>query len=598
MNGEYQLLIDTWEGQLELDEATLLANGVAGMLIRLNDMNGGHHMDENFINQWAQARAFCRAPYFVYNPWGSGVENYVWLANHMPADAKAVMLDIEVRMSGYAPATYAAEVRKFRDLVKSKWTTAIYTGEWFLPMLSSWPTDADYWWAQYPLEFYQDQDIPLTWDELRTRLQKYDQPFNVSKVPGRLRMWQFTGDTLVLPGSTRIIDVNVFYGSRADLENWLGKPAVSQPPSQLPGDVITTPFAGIRRISGMRHGWKFELFLSDPARVRSFEIDCLESLETVSNVAKRKGAALAFNGGEWDRLLHLKDYSVSNGVVCVERIQAVPSLMILKDKTVLIDHRAIPNVQHALSGLRYLIRDGVIQSYLSGTEPQYTEGHARSVHGVDSAGYHMCLTSEGVYSNQGLTLKQAAETMKQYGAVTAFDSGGGGDAVVVLDGVPLTVPENINPATGQHFERPLPQVLLVYAKEADMPTEDYYEYTATGNRAIRTGPGATYPRIASNSDFLFSTIARGGAAASDTVILTDITAPKVLGKAGDVWVKLYENNGKPVDGWTAKIHQGLPQVTAKFVDVTTPPAETKTITMIVDLDGYKVKTFTGDLEPE
>jgi hypothetical protein len=26
-----------------------------------------------------------------------------------------------------------------------------------------------------------------------------------------------------------------------------------------------------------------------------------------------------------------------------------------------------------------------------------------------------------------------------------------------------------------------------------------------------------------------------------------------------------------VDGWTAKIHQGIPQVTAKFVDVTTPP---------------------------
>jgi hypothetical protein len=140
----------------------------------------------------------------------------------MPSDVKAVLLDIEVRMSVYPATTYAAEVKKFYDLVRRKWTTAIYTGEWFLNVLSSWP-EADYWWGQYPFEFFQDQDIHLTWDQLRTRLQKYDRPFNASKIPGALRMWQFTGDTLILPGNPRIMDVNVFYGSRADLEDWLGK---------------------------------------------------------------------------------------------------------------------------------------------------------------------------------------------------------------------------------------------------------------------------------------------------------------------------------------------------------------------------------------
>jgi aspartate 1-decarboxylase len=50
------LVADLYEGSLEIDEPVLKANGVAGMIIRLNDMNGGHHLDTGFSNMspsWA-----------------------------------------------------------------------------------------------------------------------------------------------------------------------------------------------------------------------------------------------------------------------------------------------------------------------------------------------------------------------------------------------------------------------------------------------------------------------------------------------------------------------------------------------------------------
>ncbi len=248
--------------------------------------------------------------------------------------------------------------------------------------------------------------------------------------------------------------------------NWMSPVLIAllgAPPT--PADMITTPRAGMQRISGVRHGWKFELFISDPAKV-DFESVCCSPLETVSSVVARKGATLGVNGGEWDRVSQTKDYTVSNHNVCKARVEAVPSLQIVHfvdHHYVNINHVTLDEIDHALSGLRYLIRLGVIQSYLSGTEPQYTEGHARSVHGVNAQGHHMVMQSRGVYPNQGLTLKQCAEIMKQYGAVTAFDSGGGGDVTCIFEGESLIVPENPNGA-----ERYLPNVFLVYAQESTM----------------------------------------------------------------------------------------------------------------------------------
>lgn len=212
-------VIDVWEGQLDINEDIMHDNDVAGIIIRLNDMNGGHHMDENFFVQWDQAESFVRAPYFVYNPWVTGEENFLWMVAHIPIGVRVVAVDVEVVYPGYSPSVYAHEVQKFCDMCSGVGIKLLnYTGYGFLNLLSVWP-NMDYWWAQYPdFNFY----FPncTTWDQLKTDLDKLDKPFNLNKVPGTLKMWQFGGDFPIMPGSTRKIDINIFYGTKAELAEY------------------------------------------------------------------------------------------------------------------------------------------------------------------------------------------------------------------------------------------------------------------------------------------------------------------------------------------------------------------------------------------
>jgi hypothetical protein len=239
------LLVDVWEGQLEIDEAVLKANGVAGLIIRINDMNGGHHKDIGFDKQWAEAINFIRLPYFVYNPWVNGPTNFDWLKANMPAEATSVAIDIEVAYSGYSALTYAGEVNKFSDLcTKQGWKTIIYTGQGYLQLLSKWPV-CDYWWAQYPSPSIYFAKVK-TWEDLKISLDKLSEPFNANLCPGNIKLWQFSGDFLVLPGTTRKIDVNLFFGNELELGAYFGitnsvpAPATPPIPESAPPNVIGT----------------------------------------------------------------------------------------------------------------------------------------------------------------------------------------------------------------------------------------------------------------------------------------------------------------------------------------------------------------------
>jgi GH25 family lysozyme M1 (1,4-beta-N-acetylmuramidase) len=220
------LVIDIWEGSLEINEPVLKAAGVAGFIIRLNNMVGGHHKDKEFDRQWREAAAFARAPYFVYNPWVNGQQNFDWLAANCPAEARTVFVDIEVRYDGYAPATYAAEVGRFLALAEKRWRVPVYTGQGFADILSVWPR-GEYWWAQYPTS------IPWatlkTWDELKVALDKLDLPYNKQFIPGLLRLWQCSGDKVVLPGTQRTTDINIFYGTESELRAWFGEVGSAPP---------------------------------------------------------------------------------------------------------------------------------------------------------------------------------------------------------------------------------------------------------------------------------------------------------------------------------------------------------------------------------
>lgn len=238
------VVLDVWEGQLEIDEPVLKANGVAGIGIRLNDMSGGHHMDIGFVKQWAEAKNFVRFPYFVYNPWVSGTANFNWLVANMPAEVKTFAVDIEVRYSGITSQKYADEVRTFLALCRNRGLrTIIYTAQWFLTSLAYWP-NADYWWAQYPdpTTYFSGVD---TWDKLKVALDRLDKPFNINYIPGTLKMWQFGGDYLTLPGTLRKIDVNIFYGTEQELAAYF----------QNTGEIVIPPInsTGVK-IKGIYNG--------------------------------------------------------------------------------------------------------------------------------------------------------------------------------------------------------------------------------------------------------------------------------------------------------------------------------------------------------
>jgi GH25 family lysozyme M1 (1,4-beta-N-acetylmuramidase) len=211
--------LDVWEGSLEINEPVVLSNGCEFLFIRLNDINGGHHKDEGFDKQWAEAVNFVRVPYFVYNPWVTGQSNFAWMAANLPAGVKTVAIDVEVKKTEYGAKIYAAEVKTFVDLCKSAgFSVIIYTGAWFRAYLSYWPTDVEYWFARYPYSLYPVKTTAITWDELKDLLRNTSwYPGDPKAIPGPCSLWQCSGDRFILPGTSRVTDINVFSGTPQDM---------------------------------------------------------------------------------------------------------------------------------------------------------------------------------------------------------------------------------------------------------------------------------------------------------------------------------------------------------------------------------------------
>ena len=233
------ILVDVCETQADTDAALLKAAGVSGMGIRINRVVDSHQADPAFANLWAAAGAagLVRFPFFFYNPTMDGAANYAWLAANIPAEAKSVAVDIEVIYPNYAVTVYADEVKKFVGLCQARWRTILYTGQWFLKYLSTWP-NIDYWWAQWPTPGSYAAADNLTWADLKSALDHLDRPFNASAVPGRLKMWQFSSDHFSLPGSSKHLNLNLFYGSAQELESFFG----NKPTDALSTvDTVTVP---------------------------------------------------------------------------------------------------------------------------------------------------------------------------------------------------------------------------------------------------------------------------------------------------------------------------------------------------------------------
>lgn len=219
---------DTTMSKLDLDELWVTGK-VRGFGIRLNDMNGGHHKDELFDYHWKRIgdyispdkHRFARFPYFVYNPWVSGVENFYWERAHFPKDSLIAGDDVEVirnisqpdgSQALYSKKEYADNVNIFTGMNKGL-TQLMYTGPWFIPYLEYWPTNKLYWWAQY-FDVMHTTIGKISWEEFYKRAAQLSWPHNA---PGRVAVYQITADRLILPGcGGRKIDWNLI--SREDFD--------------------------------------------------------------------------------------------------------------------------------------------------------------------------------------------------------------------------------------------------------------------------------------------------------------------------------------------------------------------------------------------
>ena len=425
----YLLLVDTYEEERQINEQTLIANNIVGMIIRLNNMEGGHHMDANFIVQWAEAgnAGLLRIPYFVYNPWVDGQENYDWLVRHMPFEAKAVMVDIEVSKPGYSPSTYATEVARFCQIVGTRWNFMIYTGENYLSLLSSWPTNADYWWAQYPNALYPQVPENRTWAQVRAQIDGFAGPFNAEKIPGRFKMWQASGDKLILPGSPKPIDVDVFPGTLGELRTWVNEqPTVVAP---FPEE-HTQPYDGVELHKVYRFNSHCHIAVIDPAGKRFLVTKF--GHKKVSSVAREFGAQIVINGGDYSAT-HAVGLHASEGRVFQPITPWQPWINLTSaHKPQINAFDSVERKFNSLAGKRFIVENGRISPR---TSASWREVHPRTLVGVTQDGKLIECIVDGRQgpANIGVDLFDGARIMIEFGAWKAIDLDGGGSSAMWVD---------------------------------------------------------------------------------------------------------------------------------------------------------------------
>ena len=138
------------------------------------------------------------------------------------------------------PANYAKQLDCTIRQLQYKNLTSIYTGQGYLDLCTSWPTSIDsYWWSAYPLSLYPSPAKEITWDQLKTMIDSTSWCWNEKYSPAFVKLWQASGDRLLVPGSSgHAIDLNIFRGTLDELKIWFG---VSNSGSTINSDPIVEP---------------------------------------------------------------------------------------------------------------------------------------------------------------------------------------------------------------------------------------------------------------------------------------------------------------------------------------------------------------------
>ena len=235
---EYSIVLDVYEGSYEVDEAEFERGGIIGLIIRINDIHEKMRVDTNFEKQWNESQKFLPVPYFVYDSTVSAYNNFMFLFINMPK-CPAVFIDMEINPGALTPKELGKEFNTFVTACKLYWHTIIYTGAGFLDQLDPWRLDVDYWWAYYPASMYPTGRINVTWDQLHAMCNALPfPPANLLTSPYPVKIHQCSGDRLIVPGSTRAMDVSIFPGTKSDYAKWIGYGTMNPPETIMPHTLI------------------------------------------------------------------------------------------------------------------------------------------------------------------------------------------------------------------------------------------------------------------------------------------------------------------------------------------------------------------------
>ncbi len=125
-------------------------------------------------------------------------------------------------------------------------------------MLNPWRIVVDYWWARYPNSL-QPSKTPQTWGDLKTKLVTVkfadaDLIGSSHVSPGKVKLWQISGDRLILPGCAgHPMDISIWDGTLDELKTWWGMKA-STPVEEPPIAVDRLP-AFLQKLHELEDAW-------------------------------------------------------------------------------------------------------------------------------------------------------------------------------------------------------------------------------------------------------------------------------------------------------------------------------------------------------
>jgi len=319
--------------------------------------------------------------------------------------------------------------------------------------------------------------------------------------------------------------------------------------------------------------------------------------ETTSSFAKRLGTDVAINGDEYfvlsagflakgRAMTALTKYGVQTEGITASFSKSVPYQMSMSWAGY------ASYAYNAISGSKQLLVNGQRGNFTDDLPPA-----PRTALGWNANASKLLLFVVDGRQTQsmGLTLGELSSLLRYYGATDAINLDGGGSTAMVVNRNGVQTLVN-NPSDG--LERQVANKVGIKFLGGETPMGDYWEIKnndSAKTRTIRTSYIVTSSPIAEWYKLYYGTIGKAGTLPEDKYTYTSNKydgAGTLIAKAGDIWLKMYENDGHTVSGWIAEIHVGTVMITKTLKTEVVPPPVTEVVfepfeLWYTDVDGVR-----------